>query len=119
MRLLLDVHHSRLAAAQLRSRGHDVTAASDDQVLATLPDEDLLRAATSAGAALVTENARDLDRIARQWQAGGERHAGIVFTSPRRFRRADRAYPGNLVTALDRFLREPAPATSDWVHWLS
>ena len=65
VRLLLDVDHSRFAAEQLRDAGHDVTAAADDPVLASLPDEELLRAATGEDRALVTENAKDFDRIVR------------------------------------------------------
>ena len=65
MKLLLDTHHSRLAAERLRVDGHDVTAAADDLVLAFLPDEELLRAASRSGRAVVTENARDFDRIVR------------------------------------------------------
>ncbi len=97
MKLLLDVHHSRLAAEQLRASGHDVVAAADDPVLATLPDEELLRAAARGGRAVVTENARDFDRIVRAWAGTAECHAGVVFTSPRRYHRGSRAYPANLI----------------------
>jgi hypothetical protein len=119
VRLLLDTHHSRLAAERLRTGGHDVVAASDDPVLATLPDEELLRAATRGRRVLVTENARDFDRIVRAWAAAGEHHAGIVFTSPRRYHRGHAAYPANLVRALARLLAEPPSDQVDWVHWLT
>ncbi|HUZ20663.1 MAG TPA: DUF5615 family PIN-like protein [Acidimicrobiales bacterium] len=118
MKLLLDTHHSRLAAERLRGDGHDVVAAADDPVLAFLPDEELLRAATRAGRAVVTENARDFDRIARSWAVTSEHHAGIVFTSPRRYHRGSRSYPANLVAALGTFLADPPKADNDWVHWL-
>ena len=119
MKLVLDVHHSRLAATQLRADGHDVTAAADDPVLACLADEELLRGAAKAGRAVVTENARDFDRIARTWTVAGEHHAGIVFTSPRRFHRGSRAYPANLVQSLRALLQDPPAGATDWVHWLS
>ncbi|MGP8005527.1 MAG: DUF5615 family PIN-like protein, partial [Acidimicrobiales bacterium] len=99
MRLLLDTHHSRLAAERLRADGHDVMAAADDPVLASLPDEELLRAASRTGSAVVTENARDFDRIVRSWADTGEHHDGVVFTSPRRYHRGSNAYPANLVAA--------------------
>ncbi|MGH9156498.1 MAG: DUF5615 family PIN-like protein [Acidimicrobiales bacterium] len=118
MRLLLDVHHSRFAAEQLRDAGHDVTAAADDPGLATLADEELLRAATRDGRAVVTENAKDFDRIVRAWSAAGEHHAGVLFTSPLRYRRASRAYPANLVTALLSLLAEPPRNQTDLIHWL-
>jgi hypothetical protein len=119
LKLLLDVHHSRLAAERLRGKGHDVEAAADDVLLATLDDEELLRAAAADGRVLVTENARDFDRIVRTWAASGEHHAGVVFTSPRRFHRGSRGYPDNLVTALQRLLEDSPQISPDWIHWLS
>lgn len=119
MRLLLDVHHSPRAAEQLRAADHDVVAAADDPYLAVLPDDELLRAATQANRALVTENVSDFDRIVRQWAVRGDHHAGVVFTSPRRFHRGSSGYPGDLVGALGRLLDAAPPAGPDWVHWLS
>lgn len=119
LRLLLDVHHSPVVGEQLRRRGHDVVAACEDRNLARLPDEDLLRVATAKERASVTENARDLDRILRAWAATGDHHAGVVFTSPRRFHRASVAYPENLVAALGALLEEPPTQKSDWIRWLS
>jgi hypothetical protein len=66
VRLLFDTHHSGLAAGLLRSDGYDVVAAADDPVLASLPDEELLRAANRADRAILTENARDFDRTERR-----------------------------------------------------
>ncbi len=119
MKLLLDVHHSPRAAERLREQGHDVIAAASDAHVSPLADEDLLRYARSDGRAMVTENVKDFARIIHAWAAAGEHHAGIVFTSPRRFHRGSLAYPENLVVALERFLGEPPPAGEDWVHWLS
>ena len=119
VRLLLDVHHSRFAAEELRAAGHDVTAAADDPVLASLPDEELLRAAAGDDRALVTENAKDFDRIVRAWPTTGEHHAGVIFTSPLRYRRASRAYPANLVAGLLAFLAEAPADQTDLTHWLT
>ncbi len=118
MKLLLDTHHSRVAAERLRAGGHDAVAASDDPALASLPDEELLRFASRSGRAVVTENARDFDRIVRAWAVTGEHHAGVVFTSPRRYHRGSSAYPANLVTALAVLLANPPDVESDWVYWL-
>lgn len=93
-------------------------AAADDPALAGLEDEELLRAATRANRAVVTENARDFDRIVRGWSALGEHHHGVVFTSPRRFHRGAKAYPAELVRALARLLDDPPKSTRDRVHWL-
>jgi hypothetical protein len=117
--LLLDVHHSRLAAHRLRDGDHDDVAASDDPALAHLDDEALLLVAARDDRVFVTENARDFDRIVRAWSGRDEHHAGVVFTSPRRFHRGNRAYPDNLVTALEALLATPPASTRDWVHWLA
>jgi hypothetical protein len=118
VKLLLDVHHSRVAAERLRVDGYDVQAAADDPELAALPDEELLRRASSEGRAVVTENAKDFDRIVRSWVPTGEHHAGVIFTSPRRFHRGNNGYPENLIVAITRFLATPSVAEHDWVHWL-
>ena len=118
LKLLLDTHHSPLIAQALGDDGHDVVAAATDPALARLEDDDLLQTATGQGRALVTENARDFDRIVRAWAARGDHHAGVVFTSPRRYHRGSAAYPANLIAALRRFLADPPREKHDWVHWL-
>jgi Domain of unknown function (DUF5615) len=118
VRLLLDVHHSPRAADRLIERGFDVAAAAKDPDLATMADEDLLRHATLEGRALVTENLADFGSIIHLWTTTGENHAGIVFTSPRRFHRGSASYPENLVASLNRLLEQPPEAEHDWVHWL-
>jgi hypothetical protein len=117
VKALLDVHHSRLAAGRLRDGGHDVLAAADDPLLAVLDDEELLRVATREGRVVVTENARDFDRIVRAWAATGQHHGGVVFTSPRRYHRGSRAYPDNLVVALAALIENSPGSFVDWVHW--
>ena len=118
VKLLLDAHHSRVAAERLRASGYDVQAAFDHPELAVPADEELLRRASADDRAVVTENARDFDRIVRSWAATGEHHAGVIFTSPRRFHRGSTGYPENLIVALTRFLATPPVAEHDWVHWL-
>ncbi|HEX3460780.1 MAG TPA: DUF5615 family PIN-like protein [Acidimicrobiales bacterium] len=118
MKLLLDVHHSPAAAKRLRRRGHDVLAAADDARLLVLADEDLLRHCSIEGRAVVTENVKDFDRIIRVWSTTNEHHAGVVFTSPRRFHRGRLSYPEDLVVALAKLLSAPFDTEEDWVHWL-
>jgi hypothetical protein len=61
VRLLLDTHHSRLAAERLRADGHDVIAAADDPVLAALPDDELAaRVGVPVDVAPALRGARDL-----------------------------------------------------------
>lgn len=119
MRLLLDVHHSPAAAVRLRQEGHAVNAAAVDPRLAVLSDEDLLRAASAEGQALVTENVKDFDRIVRTWATTGDHHYGVVFTSPRRYHRGHLSYPENLIIALRELLASPPAEEFDWVHWLT
>jgi hypothetical protein len=116
--LLLDVHHSPRAAERLVERGYDAVAAATDQALSSMADEDLLRHASTDGRAVVTENAKDFGAILRTWASTGEQHAGVIFTSPRRFHRGSAVYPENLVVALARLLDAPPEADKDWVHWL-
>ena len=118
MKLLFDTHHSARAAERLRKEGYDVTAAADDQLLATRSDEELLRAAARDGRALVTENVKDFDRIVRAWAAGGEHYAGVIFTSPRRYHRGSSSYPQNLIAAVRKVLDDPPDAEGDWMLWL-
>lgn len=66
----------------------------------------------------MTENVRDFDRIVRAWAAQGEHHAGVIFTSPRRYHRGSKDYPHNLVVALRKLLSHPPADTTDWITWL-
>lgn len=118
MRLLLDVHHSRYAALRLREQDHDVVAAADDQTLRDLEDDELLDLATHEGRAIVTENVKDFDRLVRDWSESERHHAGVIFTSPRRFHRGSAAYPENLVKAIGAFLATAPAAFTDQIHWL-
>ena len=87
-------------------------------MLAVLTDEELLTWSTKEERAIVTENARDFDRIARAWAAAGHHHGGIIFTSPRRFHRGSSGYPADLVKALTTLLGAPPAQRQDWVQWL-
>ena len=118
MRLLLDAHHSPRAAERLRDKGYDVVSAADDSAAVSMPDEELHRHACVDERAIVTDDAKDFDRIVRAWVTTGEHHAGVIFTSPRRFHRGSPSYPENLVVSLTRFLITPPVSGQDWVHWL-
>jgi hypothetical protein len=118
VKLLLDVHHSPRAAERLRQRGYDVMSAAADPALAPMADEELLRHASADGRAVVTEDVEDFGRILRTWATSGERHSGVVFTSPRRFHRGSSAYPQGLVVALAKLLDSTPELDNDWVHWL-
>ena len=119
LKLLLDTHHSPVVAQRLTADGHDVLAAAAVPELARLEDDDLLQAATQDGRPVVTDNARDFDRIVRAWAARGEHRSGVVFTSPRRYHRGSAAYPTNLVAALRDLLADPPAEKTDWIRWLA
>lgn len=118
VKLLLDVHHSAVIAAHLLVEGYDVAAAVNDSTMARLSDEELLRAATADGRAVVTENVGDFSRIARAWGTFEEHHAGIVFTLRSRFYRGTAAYPGSVIAALGTLLDAAPPSTVDRIFWL-
>ena len=118
MRLLLDEMHAHSVAEVLRAEGHDVIAVAATPGLRGVPDEDLLVYAAGGGLVIVTENVVDFAAIAARWVTEGRAHSGLVFTSPKRFNRATRAYPGNLVIALRDLLREPPDLSSSGPWWL-
>ncbi len=104
---------SAAIAVQLRSRGHDVTAVTEDTALVALADGQVLEMAAAAGRALVTANIRDFVRLDQQWRAAGRTHGGLVFVSTKTFPQ-DRSYIGALVAALVRLLgtQELAPGAT-------
>ena len=107
MRLLLDEMYAPVVAAALRARDHDVVSVHDAShvFLTGAVDEDVLAAARSEERALVTENVRDFRPLESSLLAAGSHHAGLVYTSNRRFPRGDPATTGRLVRALDALLR--------------
>ena len=119
MRLLLDEHYSPKIAAELRKRGHEVVSAADRDDLRGLGDRELWNRAAGERRALMTENVADFMPLVREAAAGGERHFGVVFTSPRSLPRSLGTI-GGYVKRLDSFLREHSAvdALADKAHWL-
>jgi hypothetical protein len=80
LRLLLDAHVSaRRIARALRDDGHDVRAADEERTLDGWEDERLLALAAEEQRIMVTFNARDFARIAREWAGEGRHHAGCAI----------------------------------------
>jgi predicted nuclease of predicted toxin-antitoxin system len=107
LRLLLDEMYAHAVADGLRALGHDVVSVHDrrETPLAGASDPDVLAAARREKRALVTENVRDFRPLESALLADGSHHAGLVYTSDRQFPRGDPATTGQLVHALDAFLR--------------
>lgn len=98
MRLLVDEMYPRLIARELRSRGHDAESVHDAPGPGT-SDEEVLAHALREGRAVVTENVRDYRPLSAARIAEGSGHAGLVFTTPRRWPRSD---PGPLIASRAR-----------------
>ncbi len=99
--LLLYEIFSPSIAAELRRRGHDVTAVAAEPQLRSMSDPELYAWATAGGRRIVTENVKEFRRLLMQ-----EREPtgpGLLFTSVRTFPRSRRA-PGSLINALDNWL---------------
>jgi predicted nuclease of predicted toxin-antitoxin system len=118
LRLLLDEMHAPAVAIALRAEGNDVVAVAATPSLRGTPDEDLLAYGAANQLVIVTENVVDFAAIASRWATDGIPHAGLIFTSPKRFNRATRAYPGNLVVALREVLAEPPDIGASGTWWL-
>jgi hypothetical protein len=99
-KLLLDEMLSGDIAAQMRGKGHDVTAVVEDSALVGTPDEELLTHAAADGRLLVTANVRDFAAIHASWSSRGRSHAGLIYIVNRVFL-SDRSFIGAIVTALD------------------
>lgn len=117
MKLLLDEMLPRALAEQLRSRGHDVLAVTEDQSLRGLPDKELLEAAYGQERAVVTYNRDDYLLIDADLRAREAPHADIVIVNSARFPEGVPATLGRLVRSLDSLLADPPPWPS-FVHWL-
>jgi hypothetical protein len=119
LRLLLDEQQDRHVAEALRREGFNVLAVAERAELRALSDADVLDAAGADRRAMVTENARDLVILHRQFSEQGRSHFGIVLTSRRRFPRRRQARR-HLIAALRSLLRanRSDDAIRDQVLWL-
>ena len=106
MRLLLDEMYPTALADQLRTRGHDVSAATERPELRSLPDAVVFTVAQGEQRAVVTENIGDFTAIVDGADLRSEAHFGLVLIDPAKFPRGQRRTIGRLVTQLDRLLRQ-------------
>ena len=121
MKLLLDEMYAPSVAALLRDWGHDAIAVKERPDLIRLPDEDLVRAATAEGRAVVTENVQDFAALDRRIHAAAQRHSGLVLALARRFPRSARNHARVLADALAALLSEHGSRLDDansFLWWL-
>ena len=116
--LLLDEMLSGAIAEQLRAKGHDAVAVADDPALISLPDDQILAHATTAGRALVTANIKDFMPLDAQYRAAGQAHAGLVLISTKTFAQ-DRSFTAAITSALIAVLDEPGHLQAGHVLILS
>lgn len=114
MKVILDEMYPRLIAEALRIRGHDAISVHDEPGSGAT-DESVLDYARSAGRVLVTENVRDYRPLAVALHTAGQSHAGLVFTTAKRWPRRD---AGALITALDALLVASPGQALDAELWL-
>jgi hypothetical protein len=121
VKLLLDEMHSPAVAKQLRAGGHDAVAVKERPELIGTADDEVLVAGTAEGRALVTEHVKDFAILTQRWMEAGQRHAGIVFTHPRRFPRAAGDHVRLLSQALIELIDEHSSRldkVESFVWWL-
>lgn len=90
-------------AQRLRANGHDVIAVVADPALVSLPDDQILAHASSAGRPLVTANIKDFIPLDGQCRAAGQSHAGLILVSTKTFPQ-DRSFVGAIAGALAALL---------------
>jgi hypothetical protein len=120
VRLLLDEHFSPRIARELRARGHDAVAVAERADLIGRSDGAQLDAMAAEGRAILTEDVGDFAPLGRARIRDGGRHAGLIFTNPRRFPRSEEGI-GALVRAAEALMiRHPEPlALENREVWLA
>lgn len=112
--------YDRAIAERLRSRGHDVIAATERVDLRGVRDDVLVELMASERRVIVTENAAHFVPLLRARLSGGQGSAGVMITSPASMRRSRRTV-GLFVRVLERELRlrSEDDALEDQLLWIS
>lgn len=109
MRLLLDAHLSgSRIGRELRRRGHDVRALTDESSGEGLEDAEVLALAVSERRVLVTHDVSDFPTLLRDWAGSGRSHGGVILVygiRPDEF--------GVIAGGIDRLLQQ-RPRQNDW-----
>lgn len=118
MKLLLDEMYPPEIPVQLRRRGHDVVAVAERSDLRGQPDTVVFATAQREARCVVPENVIDYRPLALLELQRGHSHAGLIFTTNRRFHRHDPRTAGRIMAALETVLALELETTS-LEHWLS
>ena len=101
MRLLLNEMWSAEIARQLRRRGVDAVAATEEPSrYRGVPDHDVFERARKDGRTIVTDNVPDFAALVADAASRGESHPGVVFAVRPAFDRAHPKIVGRMVRAL-------------------
>lgn len=101
MKLLLNEMWAAEIARQLRERGIDAIAATEQPArYRGVPDHDVFARARDDGRAVVTDNVSDFAVLVAEAASRGEAHPGIVFALRPAFDRAHPRIVGTMVRAL-------------------
>jgi predicted nuclease of predicted toxin-antitoxin system len=114
LKLLLDEMYSVDIADELAARRHDVVSVHRTPGRAT-PDDEVLDHARADERAVVTENVVDFRPLVEALLLAGERHAGVIYTTQKRWPRSD---SGSIITALDELLKVTSEQPTDLEIWL-
>ena len=116
-RLLLDEMFAPELAAELRRRGHRVTAVAETPALRAMNDPALFEWAAENSEWLLTENVKDFRPLLVAAQADDHPFVNLLLTSSRSFPRS-RRNPHPLTEALTAWLERPiarSPSAEEWL----
>ena len=116
-RLLLDQMFAPELAAELRRRGHRVTAVAETLALRAMNDPALFEWAAGNSEWLLTENVKDFRPLLVAAQADDHPFVNLLLTSSRSFPRS-RRNPHPLTEALTAWLERPiarSPSAEEWL----
>ena len=116
-RLLLDEMFAPELAAELRRRGHRVTAVAETLALRAMNDPALFEWAAGNSEWLLTENVKDFRPLLVAAQADDHPFVNLLLTSSRSFPRS-RRNPHPLTEALTAWLERPiarSPSAEEWL----
>jgi hypothetical protein len=103
VKLCLDEHYAAQIAQSLRDLGRDVDCVKERRELAGMSDAELFARMVAEGRALVTENVSDFAPLVARAGANGEKHHGVIYSSPASMPRS-RNTIGIFVEALDALM---------------